>query len=277
MLRTALIALLAALFCLSQQPPAADLGPKFRAAVSDPAAVVPLILEVSETLPKVDGDTGQRLADELEPFCKQVFFSPTDFPGAERLGLARHEIKSGELPSAVAKKFRIGAGLLKYLNAAYDERRVGAGAKLRVLDLSNGSLQLIVDTARYRLAAWHQTPEGKYVLTMYVAVGLGAAESPTPIGRTKITDRVRDPAWTDPKSKQVFPPGDPGNVLGGYWIRLDEAGLGASGIGLHGYTGAPAPDWIAKGSSSGCVRLLQPDIDRVFELALEGTPVNLTR
>jgi hypothetical protein len=25
------------------------------------------------------------------------------------------------------------------------------------------------------------------------------------------------------------------------------------------------------------VRLLQPDIDRVFELALEGTPVNLTR
>lgn len=278
MSRTAVLVVALAALSLSQQPATPDFGPRFRAAAQDASQIVPLILEVSETLPKVDGAVGQQLADGLEPYCRQVFFGSVPVPGAERLGVVPHEIKSGELPGTIAKRFKIGAGLLKYLNAGYDERRVAAGAKLRVLDLSNGSLQLIVDVGRRRLAGWHQTPEGKYVLNMYVPVGVGAPESPTPAGTTRIVDRVRNPAWTEPKTKQVFAHGDPGNVLGGYWIKLDPEGLGGvTGIGLHGYTGAPEIDWLTKGSSSGCVRMLQADIDRVFELALEGTKVTLSR
>jgi lipoprotein-anchoring transpeptidase ErfK/SrfK len=278
MSRTAVVALALAALSLSQQPAAPDFGQRFRTAAQEPGQIVPLILDVSATIPKVDGATGQQLADSLEPYLRQVFFAPSSIPGIERLGVVKHEVKSGELPGAIAKRARIGAGMLKYLNAQYDERRINAGAKLNLLELSNGSLQLIVDIHRYRLAAWHQTPEGQFVLNMYVAVGVGAPESPTPSGTTKIIDRVRNPAWTEPKTKQVFPHGDPGNVLGGYWIKLDPEGLGGvTGIGLHGYTGAPSIDWLSKGSSSGCVRMLQPDIDRVFELALEGTKVVLVR
>ncbi len=278
MTRTTVLVLAAGFLALAQQPATPDFGPKFRAATQQPDQIVPLILEVSEALPKVDGDTGRALADALEPFCRQVFFGPGPIPGAERLGVVKHEVKSGELPGAIAKRLKTGAGMLKYLNANYDDRRVAAGAKLNVLDLSDGSLQLIVDITRRRLASWHKTPEGKYVLALYVPVGVGAEASPTPVGKTKIVDRVRNPAWTEPKTKQVFPHGDPGNVLGGYWIKLDPEGLGGvTGIGLHGYTGAPAVDWLEQGSSSGCIRMLQPDIDRVFELALEGTPVTLTK
>ena len=277
MLRQAAWVFVAAFLGLSQQPATQDFGPRIRAAASDSSLVVPLIIDVSDALPKIDGASGQRLADELESYLRQVYFSPSAFPGAERLGLVAHQVKAGELPGAIAKQHRIGAGMLKYLNQGYDERRINAGAKLRVLDLANNSLQLIVDTARYRLSAWYQTPEGKFALAMYVPVGLGAAESPTPTGTTKIVDRVREPAWTDPTTHQVFPHGDPGNVLGGYWIKLDSAGIDRQGIGLHGYTGAPSADWLSKGSSNGCVRMLQPDIDRVFELALEGTKVVLTR
>lgn len=271
------IALLAACLGLAQQPVAPDFSGRFEAAEREAALVVPLVLDVSEWLPKVDGATGQQLADRLEPFLRQVYFSPAAFPGGERLGLITHEVKSGEVPGAIARKYRIGAGMISALNAGFDARRVQIGAKLRVLDLSNGSLQLIVDTQRFRLAAWHRTPEDRFALAMYVPVGLGAAESPTPLGATKIVDRVRNPDWTDPKTRKVFAHGDPGNVLGGYWIKLDEVGLGRSGIGLHGYTGAPSADWLAQGSSNGCVRMLQPDIDRVFELALEGTSVLLAR
>jgi lipoprotein-anchoring transpeptidase ErfK/SrfK len=32
---------------------------------------------------------------------------------------------------------------------------------------------------------------------------------------------------------------------------------------------------LERGSSNGCVRMLQGDIDRVFELALEGTAVTI--
>jgi lipoprotein-anchoring transpeptidase ErfK/SrfK len=86
---------------------------------------------------------------------------------------------------------------------------------------------------------------------------------------------VLNPQWTDPVTKETFAPSDPGNVLGGYWIALDASGLGRNGIGFHGYTGAPAQDWIAKPASHGCVRMLQRDIDRLYHLALEGTPVTI--
>ena len=62
-------------------------------------------------------------------------------------------------------------------------------------------------------------------------------------------------------------------MLGGYWIALDAQALGRSGIGLHGFTGDAPANWIEQPASHGCVRMLQPDIDRVFHLALEGTPV----
>ena len=276
MLRTVLLALGAAWLSLAPQAAPPDPTLAFEAAAQDPAAVVPLILEVSQVLPRVDGETGKRYADRLEPFLRRAFFSGEKLPGAERLGIVEHVVRAGELPSVIAKRYGIGAGLLRYLNQDYDERRLAVGRKLRVLDLSNGSLQLIVDKERFRLSAWHRAPGGEYVLSMYVPVGLGAVESPTPSGRTKIVDRVRDPDWTDPKTHVVHRAGEEGNVLGGYWIKLDSAGIGTTGIGLHGYTGAPAPDWIESGASSGCVRLLQPDIDCVFELALEGTPVVLS-
>ncbi len=258
-------------------PVLAPLEARFAAARVDPAQVVQLIFSVSAALPKLDGAQGHALAERLEPFAARAFFSPEALPGIERLGFARHTVASGELPGAIAKRYRFSPGLLHYWNAGFDERRVAAGKELRVLDLSRGAVQVIVDKQRYRLSLWIQTPGGEWVLAMYAPVGLGAAESPTPSGATTISSRVRDPAWTHPQTREVFPHGHPDNVLGGYWIALDSAPFsGRTGIGLHGYTGAPTPDWIERGASNGCIRMLQRDVDRLFHLALEGTKVILT-
>jgi lipoprotein-anchoring transpeptidase ErfK/SrfK len=270
---------LTALAALAQgsAPAASPLEASFAAAAADPARVVPLLFEVSAQLPALDAAAGHALADRLEPFARRAFFSPEALPGSERLGFKTHKIASGELPSSIAKRYRFGAGLLKYWNAGYDERRIAAGKELKVLDLSTGSLQAIVDKQRFRLSLWVQVPSGEWLLAMYAPVGLGAAESPTPSGVTTVTNRVREPQWTHPVTRQVFPHGHPENVLGGYWIALDSTPLGGrTGIGLHGYTGAPAPDWIERGASNGCVRMLQPDIDRLFEIALDGTRVVLS-
>ena len=268
---------LVALLLGAQRPAATELEAQFAAAERDPARVVGLIVEVSALLSQVDADTGQQLADRLEPFCKRAFFGPERFAGMEQLGLALARVEQGELPGRIASRRRIGAGLLGHLNARYDAARVAAGTELKVLDLSDDSLRLIVDKTRKRLAAWRATKDGAWVLVMYAPIGIGAPESPTPEGTTTITSRVRNPEWTHPVTKKVLAPNDPENVLGGYWMRLDEAGLGRSGIGLHGYTGAPAADWLARGGSNGCIRLLQVDIDRLFELALEGTRVTIVK
>ena len=239
--------------------------------------VVALILGASAELAQLDGDAFHQLADRLEPYSRRAFFSPEELPGQERLGVTLHTVQSGELPGRIARGYRIGAGLLAWLNAGYDERKLRAGQKLKVLDLSDESLQLTIDRGRYRLAAWRKLPDGSgWVLMAYIPIGVGASETATPTGRTKITKRVLDPQWTHPVTKQVFAPDDPGNLLGGYWVALDSEGIGKQGIGLHGYTGDTPEVWLEKQSSNGCLRLLQPDMDRLFHLALEGTAVTIT-
>jgi lipoprotein-anchoring transpeptidase ErfK/SrfK len=252
-----------------------DLDVRFAAAQADAAQVVPLIVEASALIPQLDGDAGHALAERLQASCERAFFSPERLPGMEKLGLVLHRVEKGELPGAIARRYRVGAGLFRLLNAPYDERRIGAGRELKVLDLSDASLRLIVDRARHRLSAWRRTLDGAWVLVAYVPVGLGAPATPTPAGDTRVVQRERDPAWTDPVSRKVFAPGDPGNVLGGFWIELDSAGLGRSGIGIHGFTGADPAVWLGQDGSNGCIRLLTRDVERLFEVALEDTPVTI--
>jgi len=255
--------------------PRAHLAPFFARANAEPAGVVPLILEASATLATLDEHDAHLLADTLEPYCSRAFFSPERLRGMEQLGLALHTVKSGEVPERIAKRYKTGAGLFEYLNEGYDARRLREGQALKVLDVASGALEIEVKRGEYRLAVYRVLPGGGRALVLCVPVGLGAPDSPTPLGETSITLRARDPEWTDPVTKLVYPPGDPGNVLGGYWIALDSQGLGRKGIGLHGFTGDVAAKWIEQPASHGCVRMLQRDIDRVFQVAVEGTRVTI--
>ena len=256
-----------------------DLAALFRRADADPAEVVPLILEASAVIPTLEGEQGHALAERLEPYCRRAFFGPERLPAMERLGLGIHTVSSGELPGRIAQRYGISPQLLAYLNRDYDERRLGVGAQLKVLDLSGSGLSLLVDRTRYRLGAWRSVPAPaggeRWVLVAYLPVGLGAPETRTPTGTTRITLRARDPEWTHPVTGVVYAPEDPGNLLGGYWMALSEDGLGKRGIGLHGYTGDHPEAWLEKPMSNGCIRMRQADMDRIFHLALEGTPVTI--
>jgi hypothetical protein len=248
----------------------------FAKADADAAGVVPLILAVSAAIETVDGDTGDELATRLEPYCRRAFFGPERLPGMDRLGLQIHVVAKGELPGSIARKYKTSPALFAYLNEGYDERRLQVGQELKVLNLFGEDLTLIVDRSRFRASAWRPLPGSKaWALISYVPVGLGAPETPTPIGTTIIVERVLDPQWTDPVTKTVYAPDDPGNLLGGYWMRLDEKGLGKPGIGFHGFTGEAPEQWLGKPKSNGCVRMLPQDIDRFFHLALEGTRVQI--
>lgn len=262
------------------QAPAArsELQRLFAAAQSDPAGVVALILSASQTLgtlTALEPREAQLLGDTLDTFARRAFFGPERLPGMERLGLVLHTVEKGDVPGSIAQRHHIGAGLLAYLNDDFDEKRLRIGQELKVLDLTAGDLQIVVQKSLYRLFTWRKLAGGDRALIACIPVGLGAAASPTPLGRTTITKRVLNPEWTNPATGQVLPAGDPGNVLGGYWIALDSQGIGKSGIGLHGFTGSAPSNWIEQPASNGCLRLLQPDIDRVFHLALEGTTVSI--
>jgi L,D-transpeptidase ErfK/SrfK len=242
-------------------------------AEQEPREVVPLLLAAGETLTGLEGRERQFFGDRLEPLLARVYFSSERFPGDEALGVGVHVVASGDTGAKIGKRHGFGHGLLARWNAKYDERRLGVGQKLKHLAFAPGELELVVDRALFRLSAWHTSADGRRTPLLFIPVGLGAADSPTPAGVTKVVERVQDPSWTDPETKITYRADDPRNILGGWWIELDEGPLGQSGIGLHGYTGAPTADWLSKPGSHGCVRLRQEDCARVFHLALEGTRV----
>lgn len=273
-----MLTLILAVFLVPQAAPTAapadPLAPLFAAADASADGLAPLLLAGSRRIAELDGDGGHALAERLAPYAARAFDSPETGAGFEALGVVEHRVAKGEYPGAIARRYRIGDGLFERLNRDFAPTRLQVGQELKVLDLSDRSLRLVVDRRRYRLGAWREAPGGGWLLLAYLPVGLGAPQTPTPSGSTKVIERALDPEWRDPVTGVVHPPGAPGNVLGGYWMRLDPSGIGKSGIGLHGYTAEEPAAWLERDASNGCVRLRQRDMDFVFHLALEGTPLS---
>jgi lipoprotein-anchoring transpeptidase ErfK/SrfK len=107
-----------------------------------------------------------------------------------------------------------------------------------------------------------------YVRQFHVATG--QAIYPTPLGRFQIVVKWRNPTWYPPtqdawaRGLKPVPPG-PNNPLGTRWM-----GLSAPGVGIHG-TDEPAS--IGYSRSHGCIRMLVPDAEWLFDHVTVGTTV----
>jgi lipoprotein-anchoring transpeptidase ErfK/SrfK len=107
----------------------------------------------------------------------------------------------------------------------------------------------------------------RLVKTFGVATGQSAY--PTPLGRFQIVVKWRNPWWYPPPSpwavgEKPTPPG-PGNPLGTRWM-----GLSAPGVGIHG---TPKSGSIGYSLSHGCIRMLIPQAEWLFDHVEIGTPV----
>jgi lipoprotein-anchoring transpeptidase ErfK/SrfK len=101
-------------------------------------------------------------------------------------------------------------------------------------------------------------------------VATGQNIYPTPLGRFQIVVKWKNPWWYPPtqdawaKGLKPVPPG-PNNPLGTRWM-----GLNAPGVGIHG-TDEPAS--IGYSLSHGCIRMLVPQAEWLFDHVNVGTPV----
>ncbi len=100
-------------------------------------------------------------------------------------------------------------------------------------------------------------------------VATGQAVYPTPLGRFQIVVKWKNPWWYPPnspwaKGEKPVPPG-PGNPLGTRWM-----GLSSPGVGIHG---TPGPASIGYSASHGCIRMLIPQAEWLFDHVDVGTPV----
>ena len=100
-------------------------------------------------------------------------------------------------------------------------------------------------------------------------VATGASRYPTPLGKFQIVVKWRNPWWYPPQSDwakdaKPIPPG-PGNPLGTRWM-----GISAPAVGIHG---TPDPASIGYSVSHGCIRMLIPEVEWLFNQVDIGTPV----
>ena len=111
-------------------------------------------------------------------------------------------------------------------------------------------------------------------------VSMGRMDWRTPIGKTTVVNKQKDPSWTPPASikrehaakgdplPDVVPPG-PDNPLGKFAMRL-----GVAGYLIHG-TDAAKADGIGMRVTHGCMRLYNEDIAKLFPMVPVGAPVYL--
>jgi lipoprotein-anchoring transpeptidase ErfK/SrfK len=107
----------------------------------------------------------------------------------------------------------------------------------------------------------------KTVRKFHVATGQNIY--PTPLGRFQIVVKWKNPWWYPPaspwaKGLKPVPPG-PNNPLGTRWM-----GISSPGVGIHG-TDEPAS--IGYSLSHGCIRMLVPQAEWLFDHVDVGTPV----
>ena len=168
--------------------------------------------------------------------------------------------KYPDSPVIIGARFGVASGLVKGINnLTSDTLQIG-----QVLRIVKPDFNILVDVSKAKL----YLKSGDEIVKRYT-VAVGKKETPTPIGEFKVTDKLIKPTWfqTLPSgAKEIIPGGDPRNELGTRWIGFKPA------YGIHGTI---EPHLIGQPVSHGCVRMLNQDVEELYEIIGSGTPVKI--
>lgn len=186
----------------------------------------------------------------------QLLTSSLMMPGKEY-----YVIQSGDYLQKIAKKYNTTVALLKTMNGMESDV-IRLGDRLLVF---NSTFTIRVSKTRNELDL---VSNGK--LFKRYSVGTGKFGK-TPAVEFTIADKIVEPPWTRPSDNKQIEYGDPENVLGSRWMAIkstDHPEL--TGFGIHGTW---ERDSIGQQSSAGCIRMLNEDVEELFNLVPRKTTV----
>lgn len=104
-------------------------------------------------------------------------------------------------------------------------------------------------------------------------VGTGRSWELTPVGHFKVENKVKNRKYY----KKNIPGGAPNNPLGARWIGLSVPGSSASRSGnVYAIHGNSNPASIGGYVSSGCIRMYNNEVIKLYDKVQIGTPVAVT-
>ncbi len=137
---------------------------------------------------------------------------------------------------------------------------------------------VVLNLAEYRLYYYPKPKAGEPAMVMTYPISIGRMDWATPLGRTRVIAKARNPAWYPPESirkehaemgdplPRIVPPG-PKNPLGDRAMRL-----GLPGYLIHG-TNRPAG--VGMRVTHGCIRMFPEDIRFLFDRIPVDTVVRI--
>jgi len=176
-------------------------------------------------------------------------------------GKERYSIQSGDYLQKISKKYNTTVALIKTMNGMETDT-IRAGAAVMVY---NGDFSIRVSKTRNTL----DLMAGDKLFKRY-SVGTGKFGK-TPAVEFRIVDKITEPPWTRFTDGKQIEYGDPENVLGTRWMKIvSEEHPEITGFGIHGTW---QRDSIGQQSSAGCIRMLNEDVEELFDLVPRKTTV----
>ena len=168
-----------------------------------------------------------------------------------------YTVQVGDTLGSLAKKFTTTKELIRRSNN-FTGDVIRVGDRFRVL---GAKWAVAVNKNRNDLLV---TMNDKFFKRYLVGTG---QYSMTPTGTFHVVSRLEHPTWYRAGGTPI-PYGDTNNVLGTHWISLD--------IPHYGIHGTWATNTIGQQSSQGCIRLLNSNVEELYTLLPEGTPVTIS-
>ncbi len=182
----------------------------------------------------------------------------------------------------IARRHGVGYEEITNANPGVDPWLPGAGTvvtvpKQRILPRAPRT-GIVINLPEHRLYWYPPATAGQAPVVWTFPVSIGKMDWNTPLGRTTVVAKVKNPTWTPPKSVReehakngdILPaivPAGPDNPLGLFALRL---GIPGGAYLIHG-TNRPAG--VGMQVTHGCMRLYPEDIEKLYGLVPVNAPV----
>jgi hypothetical protein len=209
-------------------------------------------------------DVERDVKARLTELNDEVLFSEEPVPGKSFLYTIQPNDNLWTLCTKVFPKkgARIESGFLLWVNGLSDPRRIREG---QILKIPTEELSIVI--SKTRMSLWVLL--GESWITEF-AIGIGRQDR-TPEGEFEIQTKIEEPAWYP--GGRTIPYGHADNPLGTRWLGFKPTRQ-AAGYGIHG-TDEPAS--IGRSESDGCVRMLNAEVETLFDWVPRGTKVRIVR
>lgn len=176
-----------------------------------------------------------------------------------------YKVQPGDLLSQIAKQYKVPYEILMTINNIKRPENLRAGETIKVI---NGPFHAIIYRSTFTLDLY--LGNKTYIRSYKVGLGEQGLDTPTGKWRVKSGGKLVKPTWTDPATGRTYIADDPDYPLGSRWIALEGLegnAKGRTGFAIHG---TKDPKTIGTRSSRGCIRLLNGEAIKLYNMLTPG-------